>query len=171
MSGALQPETTYYVGIDPGVEGSLGVVDGLGLNPQVFDFHGSHELCIVLDELFVNVIDDVVPTLRMVMVERVNAMPKQGVSSTFKFGRCYGEIIGVLAAQGLRCDFASPGVWKKHFSLVRKDKSASRDKAIQLWPEIRDQLSRKKDHGRAEALLIAEYNRCSSLILLHHQAQ
>ena len=31
-------------------------------------------------------------------VERVSAMPKQGVSSTFKFGQANGVLIGILAA-------------------------------------------------------------------------
>lgn len=92
------------------------------------------------------------------MIEKVGSMPKQGVSSTFKFGRSYGEIIGVVAAHKLRMDFVPPGVWKRTFGLS-KDKDASRLKAMELFPQLRDRLTRKKDHNRAEALLIAEYAR------------
>ena len=95
---------------------------------------------------------------RMVMIEKVGAMPKQGVSSTFKFGKVYGEIIGVVTANNFRLDYVAPGVWKRTFGLS-KDKELSRRKATELFPQHRHNLARKKDHNRAEALLIAEYAR------------
>ena len=45
-----------------------------------------------------------------------------------------------------------PAIWKRTLGLG-KDKEASRLKAIQLFPTA--DLRRKKDHGRAEALLLA----------------
>ena len=50
-------------------------------------------------------------------VERVGAMPKQGVSSTFKFGQANGVLIGILAALHVPMHFITPGVWKKHYGL------------------------------------------------------
>jgi Holliday junction resolvasome RuvABC endonuclease subunit len=86
------------------------------------------------------------------VVEQVGAMPKQGVSSTFKFGMGCGLIRGVLAGAGVPIISVTPAKWKKHFSL-NSDAEKSRALAIRRFPTA--SLARKKDHGRAEALLMA----------------
>lgn len=80
---------------------------------------------------------------------------KQGVSSTFQTGYGYGVIIGVLASLAIPYHEVSPGVWKRAMGLVGTDKAAARALARSWWPTAA--LSRVKDHGRAEALLIARY--------------
>lgn len=92
------------------------------------------------------------------VVERVGAMPKQGVASTFKFGQATGIIHGVLAAQGIPLHLVSPPVWKRPLGLIGKDKEAARALAIRLYPGVRG-LDRKKDQNRAEALLIGHWFR------------
>lgn len=89
----------------------------------------------------------------VVVVERVGAMPKQGVSSMFRFGMGAGLIRGVVAGAGFSIVDAVPTVWKKHFKLD-SDPERSRALAIRRFPKL-EGLARKKDHGRAEALLIA----------------
>src|ERR1700731_2386612 len=66
------------------------------------------------------------------IVERVNAMPRQGVASTFKFGVAAGSVHGVLAALQIRVVLVAPSVWKKHFRLS-PDKELSRRLAIQTF--------------------------------------
>ena len=88
------------------------------------------------------------------IVERVSAMPKQGVSSTFKFGACYGALLGVLAALEIRSVLVTPGVWKRHFRLDA-DKEKSRALALRTFAKTPEHFSRKHDHGRAEAALMA----------------
>ena len=83
-------------------------------------------------------------------------MPKQGVSSTFKFGKAYGVVIGVVAALKIPVHFVAPSVWKRHFGLSA-DKEEARARALQYWPERAELFARKKDHGRAEAALLARY--------------
>jgi len=90
------------------------------------------------------------------IIERVAAMPKQGVSSTFTFGRSFGTVIGVVQALRIPQHMVTPGMWKKHFRLSA-DKEEARAHALQLFPAVAAQFSRKKDHGRAEAALIARY--------------
>jgi hypothetical protein len=85
------------------------------------------------------------------VVERVSAMPKQGVSSSFRFGMGYGIILGALAAQNVKIFDVAPGSWKKHFRLDR-DKEKARALAIKRFPHV--DLHLKKDVGRAEALLM-----------------
>jgi hypothetical protein len=89
-------------------------------------------------------------------VERVAAMPKQGVSSTFKFGQSYGAIRGVLAALQIQTHVVSPAVWKRYFRLD-SDKEKSRALALRAFPATSQHFARKKDHGRAEAALLAHY--------------
>lgn len=90
-------------------------------------------------------------------LERVNAMPGQGVSSVFSFGKSAGIIEGVLAAMGIKVVMVTPNKWKKAAGLTGKDKDAARTLAIQLYPDLANQLSRKKDVGRADAILIAHF--------------
>lgn len=85
-------------------------------------------------------------------IERVNAFPGQGVSSSFRFGVGYGIIMGVLASAHVQIVDVAPGVWKKHFRLD-SDKEKARALAIKRFPNV--DLRLKKDAGRAEALLIA----------------
>ena len=89
----------------------------------------------------------------LAVVELSSSMPKQGVASTFKFGMGCGLIRGVLAGAGVPIINVTAAKWKKHFAL-NNDGEKSRALAIRRFPDV-TQLSRKKDHGRAEALLIA----------------
>ena len=88
-------------------------------------------------------------------LEKVHAMPGQGVTSMFNFGMGYGAIQGVLAAAGIQVKLVTPQAWKKHHGLIRKDKDSARLLAQQLYPQA--SLARKKDIGRADAMLIGDY--------------
>lgn len=92
----------------------------------------------------------------LAIIERVGAMPGQGVSSTFKFGQAFGTMIGVVAALKIPVHFVTPAKWKRHF-LLSSDKEEARARALQLWPSRAELFARKKDHGRAEAALIARF--------------
>lgn len=92
----------------------------------------------------------------LAIVELVHAMPKQGVSSTFKFGSGFGALRGVLAALEVPTHFVPPTAWKKHFRLG-SDKEQARALALRLFPAVGDRFARKRDDGRAEAALIARY--------------
>lgn len=92
----------------------------------------------------------------LAIIERVSAMPKQGVSSTFRFGVAYGVIQGIVAAQRIPVDFVTPGKWKRYYGLSA-DKEQSRARALHFWPARSDLFKRKKDDGRAEAALLAKY--------------
>lgn len=91
----------------------------------------------------------------MAYVEKVSAMPGQGVSSMFNFGMGYGVIQGVLAANNIPYTLVTPQSWKKRAGLIGKDKDMSRTMAQQMYPKA--ELHRKKDIGRADAILIARY--------------
>jgi len=89
-----------------------------------------------------------------VVIEQVSAMPKQGVSSTFRFGYAAGAIYGVVAALDLPRNFVTPQRWQQHHRIGRGHDDAVR-KVIQLYPALQEHLSRRKDNHRADAVLIA----------------
>lgn len=93
-------------------------------------------------------------------IEQVSAMPGQGVSSMFNFGKGYGIWLGLLAGMKIPYSLVSPVRWKKALlSDMTKDKAASRLRAGQLFPNSAHLFPLVKHDGRAEALLIAEYGR------------
>lgn len=92
----------------------------------------------------------------MAVLEQVHAMPKQGVSSTFRFGQCYGALQMAVVGHGYEVHDVTPQKWKKHFGLSN-DKGVSRSVASQRFPQCAELFKRVKDDGRAEAALMALY--------------
>lgn len=90
-------------------------------------------------------------------IENAGSFPGQGLASSFRYGRAAGSIEAAVACTGLPFTLVAPVTWKKFHNLRKTDKEASRQLAIQRFPQAATMLSRKLDHGRAEALLIASY--------------
>lgn len=90
-----------------------------------------------------------------VIVEGVSAMPGQGVASTFAFGYAAGLIEGALSALNMPFTVIPAAQWKRKAG-VSADKGAARQMAQRLWPGSRD-FRRAKDHGRADAALLARW--------------
>jgi crossover junction endodeoxyribonuclease RuvC len=88
------------------------------------------------------------------VIEKVGAMPGQGVSSVFSLGDSYGAARAVLATAGFELVQVHPATWKKYFKLT-SDKELSRALATRLFPAA--PLHLKKHDGRAEALLLARW--------------
>lgn len=142
--------------IDPGLGGGWAVViDGrpevCGDMPVAGDGPRRRMLAGVLAEAMRRAAPD------LCVIERANAMPKQGVSSTFRFGMSFGAAIAVPSILGVPFELVMPQVWKQHFKLRGLDKEASRQRALDLAPWLSSSLDRKRDEGRAEAVLIGIY--------------
>ena len=150
---------TRYVGIDPGKSGAIAVLDGYGEIVWVEDMPviGGQVSGAVLAGM-IDVADPSGPGPLQVelvaVVEQVHSMPKQGVASSFDFGKSYGIVLGVLAALQVRTEFVPPTRWKKAMRLG-SDKEVARRRAIEHWPRQADVFKRKKDADRAEACLLA----------------
>lgn len=101
------------------------------------------------------------PGVTHVIIEDVASRPGQGVSSMFKFGRTLGfaHAIALSIKPTPSIEFVTPSVWKGKLGLLNSSKGASREKAVSLFPGVANRLSRVKDDGRAEALLLAHYGR------------
>lgn len=139
------------IGVDPGLSGALAVV-----SPDVVSVHdmpvaGKHVNGRILADLFATHRDTAV-----VVIEDVHAMPTNGSIGSFSLGRSKGLVEGIAAALELPCTYVAPQRWKRDLRLS-KDKGESRRRASDLYPEIAHALSRVKDDGRAEALLIAHW--------------
>jgi crossover junction endodeoxyribonuclease RuvC len=90
-------------------------------------------------------------------IERAQAMPKQGASSGFKYGRAVGAIEAAVTCCAIPLTIIEPSMWKKFHQLRGGDKESSRQRCLQPFPAAHALLARKRDHGRAEAALIAVY--------------
>lgn len=142
------------VGIDPGKKGGYAVLTD-----------GKVSLACPWDDVgFISamqyVADQKLSSVR-VAVEKVGAMPHQGVTSMFHFGTSYGFIQGVLQAYGIPYQLVPPGTWKKEFSLS-SDKQTSIDVCRRLFPQanlLPTPRCVKPSDGIAESLLLAEYAR------------
>lgn len=89
-----------------------------------------------------------------VAIEHVHAMPKQGVTSMFRFGHAFGAVLGVVAALGLPVAEIRPQVWRRAAGL-RTGPDAGRLLAPTIFPTQAHLFARQKDQGRADAALIA----------------
>ena len=144
-----------YIGIDPGKSGAMAIIS-TDTQPftRVVPFD-EREYAEVLR--FHNEYD----TIGGCVVERVNAMPGQGVTSMFSFGENYGFIQGLLTAYNIPYELVMPRAWKKEFG-VTSDKNTSISVARRLFPDVslmRTEKCRKEDNNIAEALLMAVYAR------------
>ena len=90
------------------------------------------------------------------IVEKVGAMPNQGVSSMFTFGRAAGIIEGALAALNVPVTYVTPQTWIKATG-CGKGKDAIRHRCMELNPEHQHLFARVKDSGRADATMMAIY--------------
>lgn len=143
-----------YIGIDPGKNGAFAFINSIGVSAFVFE-----EKNFIERIKRVASADDVFACL-----EHVHAMPGQGVTGMFNFGKNFGFIQGVLSALCVPYELVTPQKWKKEFSIT-----ANKNTAIlvckRLFPDvplIPTERSRKEHDGIAEALLMAEYARRNS---------
>ena len=134
------------IGIDPGISGGIAAIGENGLvviakkMPET-----ERDVCDFLSNF---------DSHSFAFIESVHAMPKQGVSSTFKFGRNYGFLRGVLIALQIPFQEVSPAVWQRKMEcLSHGDKNITKARAQQLFPNV------TVTHAVADALLIAEHGR------------
>nr|DAT76630.1 MAG TPA: HOLLIDAY JUNCTION RESOLVASE [Caudoviricetes sp.] len=153
-----------YIGIDPGKNGGIAVINDKfpkPVNITVYKYSDDDlidviDVCTKGSSIAVHRDEEI-----KCVLEKVNAMPGQGVVSMFNFGQNFGFIQGVLKAYEIPFELVPPQKWKKEFS-VTSDKNTSIEVAKRLFPGVNLKATDRcrKDHdGMAEALLIAEYGR------------
>ena len=160
--------TRVYIGIDPGVTGAISLIDEsktiIEDLPVVVIPNAKRKekmispmgLKVMIESMISSVaVDDVVCVL-----EKTQAM-KDTAMTAFSMGQSRGIIIAVLELIGISRIDVAPVAWKKHFSLLKCDKAASQSVACTRRPqdEVFELLKRKKDHNRAESLLLSLYGK------------
>ena len=150
------------IGIDPGLTGAIAIMQ----NNKVLDIiempvmpEGKKNKRQLNSAQLVSIIKKNIESNEevAVVVEQVNAMPGQGVTSMFNFGQTFGAIKGVCAALELPIHFVRPSKWKKYFELINASKDSSRTKVIEMYPSLSNHLAKKKDVNKSDAILIARY--------------
>ena len=150
------------IGIDPGLSGAIAILENNKVL-NIFEIpvmsEGKKNKRQLNSAQLVKLLKDNISEKDevSVVVEQVNAMPGQGVTSMFNFGQTFGAIKGVCAALSLPIFFVRPSKWKKHFELINSSKDSSRTKAIEMYPSLSDDLARKKDVNKSDAILIARF--------------
>lgn len=140
-----------YIGIDPGKSGALALLTEDG-QCTVVPFQESAYTAILKASSGPS---------SVCCLEKVGAMPGQGVVSMFNFGHNLGYIEGLLQAFDIPYQLVPPQTWKKEFC-VTSDKNTSIEVCRKLFPHVcllPTARSRKPSDGMAEAMLMAEYAR------------
>ena len=150
----------FFIGIDPGLDGAIAF------------YHPESGVIVVADMPTVAILSNkrkkrtvdlhgLVKMLRggardntKAVIEEVSAMPGQGVTSMFNFGWSAGVCHMALAALEVPYTTVPAAKWKRNMR-IGKDKEGSRQRASQLFPKYTELWARKKDDGRAEAVLLA----------------
>lgn len=149
-----------YIGIDPGAKGALvAIKNGKVFYKSVFSkdiYRHVVSSCSKIDKT-------------VAVVEKVHAMPSQGVTSMFSFGENFGWIQGLLDAYGIPFVLVPPQTWKKKYGLIADkgtDKKVIKQNSIEraktLFPGVSLLASSRckvESDGLAEALLIADFCR------------
>jgi len=140
----IKEMASVVVGIDPGQSGGIAIINSAGLilpykmpetERDIYDLLESYKI-----------------SNPIVWLEKVHAMPKQGVSSTWKFAANYGFLRGIVTALKYPLYDVTPQTWQKAMGCMsRGDKNITKAKAQQLYPQI------KITHKIADCLLIATY--------------
>lgn len=143
------------LGIDPGLKGGWAALDPLDQAAGPMPLAGDLYDCAA----FIDIAEHV-GTPRLVVIERVGAMPKQGLSSTFKFGRGFGQLIGMC--QALRWPFilVTPQAWKaKVLAGTGHDKEAAIAFCRSRYPGVPlvQPGCRVAHDGVADAVCLAHY--------------
>lgn len=152
-------DISVFLGIDPGREGAWALVDRDGRGLWVEDLpYADNELNVrsLAHAWGMQVGPD--PAGVAVAIEYPLAFVNQSPTRNLVSGINYGVIKAGLLLQGYPVEEVKPSAWKARMGL-NSDKEKSRARALKAYPEFERELRFKKDHGRAEALLIAEWCR------------
>ena len=142
----------YAIGIDPGQTGGIAVGSA---DQQTAEAHRFPEDISNAMQLLRDLRGR--SDIRLAAIEKVGAMPKQGVSSTFKFGANFGAWLGGLAALDIPHVLITPAQWQRRMldSGTGQTKERSLNMARRLFPQV--DLRFKRDDGKADALHLARF--------------
>jgi len=151
----------YYLGIDPGLKGGIAIIHA-NEAPRVtaIPLAGKATDVMAVSNWIHDMTNDYNDPV-IACIEKVHAMPGQGVSSMFKFGFVTGVMHGIIGTLGHSLHLVTPQAWKKQILAgTPKDKDAAIDFCRRVYPNVNllaTERSRKPHSGIADALCIARY--------------
>lgn len=148
------------IGIDPGLSGAIAALaDGEPLaivDMPTMRIDGHNEVCAKSLAASLRHLRAQHPgAYFLAVLEKVNGRAGWGATQGFRFGAGFGKVKAVLETLGIDYREVQAPVWKRHYGLKGGDKDGSRGLAAARFPGMADAFERKKDDGRAEAILIA----------------
>lgn len=161
-----------FIGVDPGITGAVAHIrvlsDGTRISCRLIDVldiptntlkdtRNVEKQHIDADAL-AQAIKDMDPD--KMIIENVGAAPGQGVVSMFRFGYAAALPAGIAAGLGVPVVKIFPKEWMRVVRLPSGDPNASRAKVAALFPAFAASVKRKKDHNRADAILLAYAGAC-----------
>lgn len=162
----MEPQNVI-ISCDPGIQGAFAVmIDGSlveieDMPTMVRTVSGTERRYVapdIVDGLLRSLVTSHVGLADRVtfVIEKVGARPKEGAVGAFAFGKGVGHVEGIAIGLRLPRHMVEPALWKRQLKM-KKGKDASRQRAMELFPDFREQFARAKDDGRAEAALIAQW--------------
>ena len=156
---------SYYLGIDPGLGGAFALLDSSGR------VHKASPLPLVTEPktkkkkidpcAFQSLLRATAPWIKHTVIELVHAMPGQGVSSTFTFGRGYGTLLAVLELMKLPYEEVTPQKWKRRIlqksTPDKRESILHADTTVNARPYLYVRRGGKPHDGVADAICLAEY--------------
>lgn len=149
----------YYVGIDPGKQGAIAFYNPTEESLVIFDWPSTDS-----EDDIIKLIDTIMNENNIVhlcILEKVGAMPKQGVVSMFSFGTNYGIWKAICAFHCWKRMILTPQTWRKGLitpSDGKDPKTACYNVACRLFPKQTDLFKGKRGaikDGRVDATLMA----------------
>jgi crossover junction endodeoxyribonuclease RuvC len=151
------------IGVDPGISGALVVLaDGEPVQfidmPTYARASGGNEVDpFRMSAIVRGIVQQHSGAFISAALEPPSTRPGESPTRGQRSGESYGIVKGVLGAHGIRWCEVRPQTWKKYFGLIGTEKDDARLYAIKRHPAAMSCMARKKDNGRADALLIARW--------------
>lgn len=153
-------------GVDPGTQPTIAILNGATCALSVFDELSAAQKVngrnthVIIPELIRFALEE--SGAELVVLEKVWMRPTggpaaQGAVSQARLVSSMHMIWGIAIGLDLPVELVIPQTWKRHYGLHGPDKELSRLKCMKIMPEAGRFLTRKKDHNRAEAILLARY--------------
>jgi crossover junction endodeoxyribonuclease RuvC len=157
MADFLTETPPRILGIDPGLSGAIAALSERGHlvihdMPTLSIERGGKTKRTINAAALAGTIRELAPA--RAVIERVGAMPGQGVTSMFAFGRSLGIVEGIIGALNIPVSYVAPRTWQGALK-VPKGKDGARLRASEMMPAYAALWHRKRDDGRADAALIA----------------
>lgn len=143
---------TYWA-VDPGLTGAAALIHDAGV--EILDWPGDEVAAADALRWWLEIYGT--PTLAVIEQQQAMGGDKFHTSSMFKLAANYGAWLGILGTLKIPVRQVLPARWKRGYVPAKSPKEASLAVARRLFPAA--SLDRKKDHNRADALLLADYAR------------